>query len=223
MEIATIQGETRKAAGRHGNERLRQRGLVPAVIYGHGQAPETVALSLHDTVLALERTAHVIKLKIDAAEQQYLIKDVQYDHLQKTPLHVDLMRVDLSERVQVKVPIELRGRPKGSAEGGTLVQVLTELEVECLLLQIPDNIRAKVDHLGLNEMLHVRDIQVPPDVKVLHNPDDTVAVVHPPRGTTTEELAVTGEEAATAEPEVIAKGKEETDEEEGGEKKEKKS
>lgn len=217
MEIATVKGETRAPGNRHANERLRRHGLVPAVIYGHGEAPETVSLSLHDTLLALEHMAHVVRVQIDGGERQYLIKEVQYDHLQRQPIHVDLMRVDVTERVKVKVPLDVKGTPKGAQEGGTLVSVLTELEVECLLLQIPESLRVRVDHLGLNEMLHVRDVTVPPDVKVLHAPDDIVAVVHPPRGTTTEELAAATTEGA-AEPEVIGKGKEE-EEEEAGEKK----
>jgi large subunit ribosomal protein L25 len=211
MEIATIQGETRKTGGHHQNERLRRRSLVPAVIYGHNQPPETVALSLHDTVLALTHMRHVIKVQLGGQETQYLIKDVQYDHTQQTPIHVDLMRVDVNERVRVKVPIELRGTPKGTAEGGTLVHVLSELDVECLLLQIPDVLRARVDHLDLNEMLHVRDIAVPADVKVLHNPEDIVAVVHPPRGTETAEGVPAEAAEGAAEPEVITKGKEEAE------------
>lgn len=216
MDTATIQGETRNPGGRHANDRLRRRGLVPAVIYGHGQAPETVSLSLHDTVLALEHVAHVVRLRIDGREQQYLIKDVQYDHLQKDPIHVDLMRVDVNERVHVKVPIVLRGTPVGASEGGNLVQVLSDLELDCLLRKIPESIRAQVTHLGLNESLRVRELELPPDVKVIrHEPDDIVAVVHPPRGMTAAEIEALESEAgekAAAEPEVIGKGKEDTDE-----------
>jgi large subunit ribosomal protein L25 len=158
----------------------------------------------------------VIKLRLDGGEEQYLIKSVQYDHLQQTPIHVDLMRVDVTERVQVRVPVELRGRPRGTLEGGTLVSVLTELDVECLLLQIPEHLRAKVDHLGLNEALHVRDIPVPPDVTVLNQPDEIVAIVHPPRGTTAAEVEVAATEGA-AEPEIISKGPKEEAEGAGGE------
>lgn len=220
MEIATIEGEKRQPGGRHANERVRRRGLVPAVIYGHNEPPETVSLSLHDTMLALEHMAHVIKLRIDGAERQYLVKDVQYDHLQQLPVHVDLMRVDPDERVEVKIPVVLRGTPHGVAEGGTLVQVITDLDVECLLLKIPDEIRVHVEHLGLNQMLHVRELQLPPDVKALHKPDEIIAVVHPPRGTTTatieESLA-----GGTEEPEVIGRGPRDQDEseEKGGESK----
>lgn len=210
MEIATIKGETRQPGGRNANQRLRRRGFVPAVIYGHHQPPENVALSLHDTVLALQQLAHVVKLDVDGREQQYLLKDVQYDHLQQDPIHVDLMRVDPNERVRVKVSIELRGTPVGTSQGGTLVHILTDLEVECLLLKIPQSLRIKVDHLALNEALHVRDLELPADVKVLHSPDEIVAVVHPPRGTTTAEIAAAEEGSETsAEPEVIGKGKQE--------------
>ncbi|MCK4341430.1 MAG: 50S ribosomal protein L25 [Phycisphaerae bacterium] len=218
MEIATIKGETRKTGGKHTNKRLRHRGQVPAVIYGHGQEPELVSLSLHDTVLAIEHTAHVISLKIESQERQYLIKDVQFDHLQKDPIHVDLMRVDPNERVQVKVPIELRGTPIGQAHGGNLVHVITELDVECLLLQIPDDIRIRIDHLGLNDALHVKEIELPSNVNILHEPDDIVAVIHPPRGATAAEIEAIHEAAeAAAEPEVIGKGPKEDAEGEGGE------
>ena len=216
MEIATIQGETREPGSHHATKRLRGRGLVPAVIYGHGKTPETVSLSLHDTALALEQLTHVISLKINDQEQQYLIKDVQYDHLQQTPIHVDLMRVDPNERVQVKVPIVLRGTPKGALEGGTLVHVVTDLDVECLLLKIPGSLRVKIDHLGLNAALHIKDLELPADVKILHSPDDIVAVVHPPRGTTQAELEAS-EEESSVEPEVIGKAQKEGAEDEGGE------
>ncbi len=206
MEIDTIQGETRNPAGRHANDRLRRRGMLPAIIYGHGQPAQMVSLSRRDTQLALEHQIRVIKLQINGQEEQYLIKDVQYDHLQKEPLHVDLMRVDVTERVQVKVAIELRGTPAGAAKGGTLVHVITDLEIECLLLKIPEGVRARVDHLHLNEALHVRDIELPPDVKVLHEPEDIVAVVHPPRGKVDEDEETETPAEDGTEPEIIGKG-----------------
>lgn len=211
MDIAAIKGETREPGGRHVNERLRRRGLVPAVIYGHGNAPETVALSRHDLELALEHLTHVIKLKVGGKVTQYLVKEVQYDHLQHKPIHVDLMRVDVKERVRVKVPIELRGTARGCAEGGDLVQVISDLDVECPLLEIPESLRVRVDHLALNEALHVSEVTLPEHVTALHKPEDIVAVVHPPRGMTSAEIdALEGEESeSTEEPEIIGKGSKE--------------
>jgi large subunit ribosomal protein L25 len=221
MQAAIIQGEKREPGGRHANERLRRRGQVPAVIYGHEQPPETVALSRHDVLLALDHGQRVVRLVIDGQETQYLLKDVQYDHLQHLPIHVDLMRVDPSERVEVKVAIELRGEPHGVHEGGNLIHVLTDLDVECPLLNIPETLRVKIDHLGVGDALHVRDIDLPAGVTTRHNPDDVIATVHAKRGIPTEEEeeAEAPPEEGAAEPEVIGRaGKEEGAEEGGGEK-----
>lgn len=218
MEIGIVNGASRKVAGRHANERLRRSGMIPGIIYGHGENPETVSVSLHDLEQVLLHNAHVIKLRTDAHEDQYLLKDVQYDHLQKTPVHVDLMRVSADERVEVKVPIELRGTPKGVGAGSVLVQLLSDLEVECLLLQIPESIRANVSHLELGGQLKVSELELPADVKALNGPNELVAIV---RAATIVEpvaaAAVEGEAGDAKEPEVIGRvAKEEPEEEAGG-------
>jgi large subunit ribosomal protein L25 len=217
MEAAVIQGETRKPGGRHANNRLRKRGLVPAVIYGHELPPDTVALSQHDLVLALEHAQHVVRLTVDGKETQYLLKDVQFDHLQHLPIHADLLRVDPDERVVVKVALELRGEAKGIHEGGDLIQVLTELEVECSLLNIPDVLRPRVDHLGVGDTLQVHEVELPQGTSTPHSPDDVVATVHAKRGVAVEEGEVeVAAEEAEGEPEVIGRtAKEEEREGEG--------
>lgn len=216
MEIISVAGEKRPKGGRHANERVRRRGYVPAIVYGHGETPESISLSLHDLEIALEAMTHVVSVKMDGGEKQYLVKDVQFDHLQKRPIHVDLMRVDPNERVHIRVPIELKGTPKGAAEGGQLMQVMADIHIDCLLLQIPDAIRPSVSELGLNQSLHVRDLQLPEGIKVLNSPDDLIAIVRLPR--TVEEVpaaaAAAAEGAAPAEPELIKKPKPEEEPEE---------
>jgi large subunit ribosomal protein L25 len=218
MQTATIQAEPRKPGGRHANNRLRRRGLVPAVIYGHELPPETVALSRHDLLLALEHAQHVVKVALDNQETQYLLRDVQFDHLQHLPVHADLMRVDPDERVTVKVGIEFRGEPRGIHEGGELIHVLTDLDIECPLLNIPEMLRVRIDHLGVGETLLVGEIELPEGVMTPHNPDDVVATVRAKRGVGVEEEeeAELVTEEAGAEPEVIGRPpKEEESEGEG--------
>ncbi len=223
MEIAKIRGEARQPGNRHANERLRRRGLIPAVIYGHGQKPETVAVSQHDLELVLGHAVHVVQLDLQGQEKQYLIKDVQYDHLQKDLVHVDLMRVEAHERVAVKVRVELKGEPQGVHEGGELVQLITDLEIECPLLAIPGAITHNVKELGLDQNLHVRDLVLPPDVTALHEPDEIVAVVRTKKGLLEEAVPAAavaeGAEAAAAEPEVIGKRAKEEEPGAGGEEK----
>lgn len=218
MATGALKSEKREAGGRSVNRRLRRSGMVPAIIYGHGQDNETVAVSLHDLEQAIHRMEHVIRLD-GVADEQYLVKDVQYDHLQKTPIHIDLLRVDPNEKVQVNVAIELRGTPKGAAEGGTLVQVMADLEIECLIGKIPDVLRPSVAGLAIGDSLHVRDLQLPEGVEALADPDETIATCRAPRGTEAEEVAVAaeGEEGAEAkEPERIGRVAREEEEEAGG-------
>lgn len=206
MQTATIKGEPRERVGRTGLGRLRKRGLVPAIIYGHKEIPEMVSLNQHDLLGALEQHARVIALEVSGATQQYLLKDVQFDHLQKDPLHVDLMRVDAEERVTVEVEIEFRGEPKGVRAGGVLVRPLKSLEIECSVLAIPDSIRAQVDQLEIGDSLHVSDLTLPEGCTTTAGDDEVVATVVPPREE--EEAPESTEDAeASAEPEVIGRGK----------------
>ena len=216
MGIACLKSERREPKGKKESARLRRRGFIPAVIYGHKKPPETVSISLHELKLSLERMAHVLKLDA-TGDEQFLIKEVQYDHLQKTPIHVDLLRVDPDERVQVKVSIELRGTPAGSHEGGTLVQILTDIELDCLLTAIPDSLRPSVSELDVGQVLQVKDLELPTGAKAIPGPDDIVATVRAPRGGTDEEEKpeVEGDEAEGKEPERIGRTARETEDKAG--------
>jgi large subunit ribosomal protein L25 len=219
MQIATMRGEPREAGGRNSNERVRRAGMVPGVIYGHGEANETVAIPLHELVGVLAKQAHVVKLAMGGAEKQYFIKDVQYDHLQKTPVHIDLLRVDPNERIRVKVPVELRGTPAGLSVGGEIIQPISDIEIECKLVEIPETIRVKIDHLNLGMAIHIKELELPPDVKALHHAEEVVVSVRLKKIDTATPAAAPAEgAAATAEPEVIGRVAKEKPEE-GEEKK----
>ncbi len=214
MEIAKLVSETRQPGGKHANDRLRQRGLLPAVIYGHNEPPEHVSLSRHDLDIALDHQAHVVELAFAGAPQTFLIKEIQYDHLQRDPLHVDLMRVSQDERVEVTIPIVLKGTAKGTTEGGELVHIINDLEVSCLLTAIPDQVVYNISDMAIGDALHVRDLSLPEGVTPIPGADETIVAVRAKRGVVEEAPAVEGEEGATAEPEVISKGK--SEEEDGG-------
>lgn len=209
MEIATIKGEKRSNTGRKNNRRLRERGFIPAVVYGHNQEPESLALSIHDFNIALEQAVQVVQVEVDGSSEQYLLKDVQFDHLQRHALHADLMRVNMDEKVEVSVPLVFRGEP----EEGVVVHVLNELDVECFVLNIPHEIRIKIDQLKIGESLAVKDVALPEGVTVLNDPEDAVVSVQEKREV--QEEPAEEEQATSAEPEVIGREKEDEDESEG--------
>ena len=145
----------------------------------------------------------MIDVVIDGKPEKVLIKDVQYDYLQKEIEHIDLMRIDENQRVKVKVPLDFRGTPKGTKEGGILEKQMAELELEVLAMAIPDGIRVNVEDLELNGIIHAREVPLPP-VKLMHHPDQIVCQVR----TVKEEVAVVEAVATSTEPEVIGKKKE---------------
>ena len=177
MEQMVLKANRRTSIGTKHARRERAAGRLLAIIYGHGEEPEPISLDAHDALLEMQHGARVLSLDLEGKQGQFLVKDVQYDHLGTHPIHVDLMRVDLSEKVQVKVGIELRGTPAGIAEGGVLDHATTEVEVECLVTEIPDTITVSVKHLGTGDTLLAKDLELPPGVALLTDPEERIATV----------------------------------------------
>ena len=210
MEQAVLKATRRTLLGTKHARREREAGRLLAVIYGHGEEPEPVSLDSHDTLFELQHGARVLSLDMEGKQSQYLIKDVQYDHLGTHPIHVDLMRVDLGEKVHVKVGVELRGTPVGIAEGGVLDHPTAEIEVECLVTEIPETIVASVRHLKTGEALLAKDLELAPGVALLTDPEERIAAV---RVLVEEEPAEEAPEEP-GQPEVIGRVKEEEKESE---------
>ncbi|HEY7119957.1 MAG TPA: 50S ribosomal protein L25 [Tepidisphaeraceae bacterium] len=220
-QTAQLTAKVRGELGSRRNKRLRDAGFVPGVIYGHKEEVVPVTLPKKELVGHLDHGAHLFSLQVDGKSENVLVKDVQYDHLGIEVLHVDFTRVDLNERVEVTVPLVLKGEPKGEADGGVLTQVISDLEIECLVTQIPSEVRHNVAEMALNDVLQIKDLQLPPGVRALQDPEQIVATVKEVVEVEPIEVA----EAGPAEPEVIGKKPEEGEEgaapAEGGEKKEK--
>lgn len=213
MQIPTIKGDSRKASGSRAAARLRRGGKVPAIVYGHKEAPVPVALDAHDMELHLGHGAHLLNVEMGGKAQPCLIKDAQYDHLGAKLVHIDLARVDLNEKVKVHVTVELRGTPKGIGEGGVLRQDMQELEIECLVTNIPEKVRIDISDLGLGSVLYVKDLKLDAGLRATNDPENVVATVRLPQVVSETPVTAAPTEGAT-EPEVIAKGKVEEEGEE---------
>jgi large subunit ribosomal protein L25 len=224
MEAMTIKAEPRATSGTRTARALRAVGRLPAVIYGHGEPPETVSLGHHEVEVALAHGARTLQVDLNGAVKPYLIKAVQYDHLATNLVHLDLARVDLHERVRVRVGIELRGVPKGIHDGGILDQQMAQIEVECLVTEIPDTLHPVVTHLALGDSLLVKDLPLPPGVTALADANERIATVRLLAAEVVAPVAPVEGAEAVAEPERIGRIKKEVEEgqEPKDEKKEKK-
>jgi len=210
-----LKAEIREGMGTHATARLRSKGLVPAVVYGHKQEPVTVSLGAHDLLEKLHHGSRVLDIQIGKKKETVIFKEVQYDHLGKNIIHVDLMRVSVTENVKVAVPVELKGIAKGTTEGGVVQEHLNKLEVECKVTDIPEVITVSVKELAVGSSIHAGDIILPEGVKLVSDPKLLVV------SCSLLAVAKAAEEEITEEPqapEVITERKKETEEESSEEK-----
>ena len=203
-----LSAKPRNELGSRANKRIRDKGFIPGVLYGHKEAVVPVTLPKKELTTHLSKGAHLFDLALDGKTEKVLVKEVQYDHLGLELIHVDFARVSLDEKVEVTVPITLKGTPTGEEEGGVLQQMLNELEVECLVTDIPDAITVNVSEMKVDDSLHISDLKLPPGVRALQDPEVIVAAVK----VIEEEAAEPTPEAESAEPEVIGRKAEEGEE-----------
>ena len=206
-QTANVTVKPRSELGSRANKRLRDSGFIPGVIYGHKEAVVPVTLPKKEVVNHLNHGTHLFDLALDGKNEKVLVKEVQYDHLGMEVLHVDFARVSLDERVEVTVPLELKGEPKGEADGGVLQQIVAELEIECVVTDIPDVITHNVSEMAIDDVVHIKDLKLPPGAKALQDEDLIVATVKE----IAEEAPAEAAEGA-AEPEVIGRKPEEGEE-----------
>jgi large subunit ribosomal protein L25 len=204
-QTAQITAKPRAELGSRANKRLRDAGMLPGVIYGHKEAVVPVTLPKKEVVNHLSHGTHLFEVGLDGKKETVLVKEVQYDHLGLEVMHVDFARVSLDEEVDVTVPLELKGEPKGEKDGGVLQQIVNELELRCKVTDIPDIIRHDVSEMALNDVVHIKDLKLPANVKALQDEDLVVAKVEEVQ----EEAAAPTAEAESGEPEVIGKKAEE--------------
>ncbi len=211
-QTANITVKPRSELGSRANKRLRDAGFLPGVIYGHKEKVVPITLPRKEVVNHLTHGAHVFDLAIEGKSEKVLVKEVQYDYLGNEVLHVDFARVSLDEKVEVTVTVELKGEPKGTKDGGVLQQIIMELEVECLVTEIPDIIRHNVAEMALNDVLHVKELKLPAGVRAILDGDQIVAQV---KEVKEEDADATAAAEGEAEPEVIGKKKEDGEAAEG--------
>jgi large subunit ribosomal protein L25 len=209
-EALVLKAQIRDGSGSKKSASLRQQGMIPAIVYGHKEKPVSIAVSEHDFLASLHTGSRLFDIEIASKQEKLLIKDVQYDYLGKDVIHADFMRVDLTEMVKVSVPVELKGTAKGAADGGVVDQHLAQLEVECVVTNIPESIVISIKELGVGDSIKAGDIKLPQGVKLVTDSAVIVLACHVVAEVkTTEEAEL---EAPTA-PEVITREKKEEGEE----------
>jgi large subunit ribosomal protein L25 len=186
MKENILNATTRENTGKGSASRLRREGMTPAVAYG----PKEKALPLmiktreiSEILRSTEGESSIIKLRIDnkGEPRLALIKDIQLEPVKQTLLHVDFYFTSADIAIKTSVRLVTIGEAPGVKDfGGILNFAAREIEIECLPDKIPELIEVDVSQLGIHDILRVKDLTIPADVKVLSDPEQLVANVVPP-------------------------------------------
>ncbi len=205
----TLTAELRDERGKHASRRLRNKGKVPAVIYGGGEEPVAVTFEHDNLMHHLEHEAfysHILTVDVGGASQKVILRDLQRHPYKPNILHMDLLRVREDTAINVHVPLHFINEDACHGvklEGGAISHNLSEIEISCLPKDLPEFIEVDVGELKLNEAIHLSDIKVPPGVTITElahgeEHDHPVVSVHTRRAVE-EEQPVVDEEPTEAE------------------------
>jgi len=198
----TLTAEHREVTGKAVN-RLRKAGLLPAVVYGHGEGSANVTVDAHEFDLLRKHTGPnaLVDLSVDGKKAQpVLINSVQVHPVNRRVIHIDLFLVKMTEELTVDVPLAATGESLAVTQlGGTLLHVTETVKVRALPDHLPQSIEYSIESLvDFDAMLHVSDLVVPSDVTLLTDGEEIIAKVQAPR-VEVEEVPVAEGEGAEGE------------------------
>jgi large subunit ribosomal protein L25 len=205
-----LNAEPRTDTGKGASRRLRGAGKVPAIMYGGGKDPEAITLSHNELQRNLENEAfysHVLSVKVGGTETRAILRDMQRHPSRPVVMHVDLLRINESEKLKTHAPLHFVGEDvaPGVKAGGLVAHELTEVAIECLPKDLPEYIEVDISGMEVGDALHISDLKVPagvslPDLARGEDHDLAVVSIHARRGgEEVEEAAAEGGESGEGE------------------------
>jgi large subunit ribosomal protein L25 len=224
-----ITATSRKTQGTGASRRLRIAGRVPGIVYGGSEKPTPIELDHNEIFHKLRAEAFhssILNMKLDGAEHQVLLRDVQRHPFRPLVGHVDFQRIDANTKIHMKVPLHFINddvSPGVKLSGGLVSHVMNEIDVICLPKDLPEFIQVDLANLVAGHSLHVKELTVPAGVEIvakvkLENP--VVATIVIPKAVVAEEEVAAV--AATEVPATAQAPKEKADEKAPAKKDEKK-
>ena len=205
MELQTLSVNTRDKSGKGPARRTRVNKAVPAVLYGGGGQPVSLTINLRsfEQLLQSHHGDHAV-LQLDFADNPSinsaaLVKAIQRHPVSDAIVHADFLRIRLDELIQTSVAVKLVGRAVGLTEGGVIEHQLREIRIECVAINVPDEISVDVSLLDIGDTLHVSEIPALEGITFLSAGDRAVVSVIVPRVATADREAEAEAEALAAE------------------------
>ena len=207
MELIELKTKIRKTVGNGPARVLRREGKVPAVLYGPKTEPILLSVDVKDIEQIMKQgTIGQALLNLSIQNGEKITKAAMIKELQRHPvsgkfLHIDFYEIDMQRKINVMIPVVVKGQSVGVEVGGILQIVRRELEVFCLPSAIPEAIEVDITELEIGDSIHVQEIQLPADVELPEDVDFTVITILAPK---VEEEVVEEEELEEGEEEEAA-------------------
>ena len=169
---------------------LRQSGMIPAIVYGAKTENQTVAINERTFVQFLTKGNPNAPFELElpsGSSQAVMIKDVQRHPARGDILHIDLLTVDMDQKITTTVTLHIEGENKATETGGILQNQLREVNVECLPQDLPEIIEVDISEMTIGDVLTVGELRVPDRVQLLDDPESVVLTVLQPSLRETEE------------------------------------
>lgn len=184
MSEVTLQAETGRNTGSRPSRRLRRRGMVPATLYGQGAEAVSVAVNARDLRNALATDAGInvlIGLVVGEETHTSLARQLQRHPTREDILHLDFVKISLTDRVEAAIAVELIGEPAGVREMGGIIETVTNtVGVQTLVTAIPESIQVDISGLEVGDLIRVADLPELEGVEYLDDPDLPIVVIHLP-------------------------------------------
>ena len=171
---AELRTETKKGAAR----RLRRRGRIPAVMYGH-RDPVLLSIDAHEFSQKFRQISEstIIQLATEDTTYDVLVKAFQANNIIERLEHIDFFEIERGKLLRARVLLHFEGNPIGVREGGLQELLVHEIDVESLPNDLPERINVDIEDLGVGDSIHVADLTAPEGVRILTSPDQVVALV----------------------------------------------
>ncbi|HBP00933.1 MAG: 50S ribosomal protein L25 [Candidatus Moranbacteria bacterium GW2011_GWE1_49_15] len=191
MNKIALKATVRDVVGKKVKKIVKSDGMIPAVLYGHGEENKNLWVKYLDfsKVYAKAGENAIVDIEIDGKSHPSLVYDTQLEPMSGNFYHVDFLKVNMKEDVQAEIPLEFVGESAAvKALGGVLIKTLEEVEVKCLPSELPSNFVIDISALAtFDDQIKVGDIKVPAGVEIMDDMDTVIALVERPRSE--EELA----------------------------------
>ena len=207
MKTITIEGQLRTELGKKATRQLRSQELVPGVIYGGAQEVNFSAPAKAFKNLVYTPQFQLAEVKVDGKSYTCILKDLQFDKVEDSLIHVDLLELVENKKVVADLPIKFNGTPAGVKDGGKLVTKMKSLKVKTLPKYLKENIEVDISKLNLNENIRVEDVKAD-NMEIMNSPRIPIASVVLTRQLKQEEATTTpaaGTATAAAAPAPAAK------------------